>query len=630
MDGITTFLIDKLTVENVTHISINSLKEKGRRLPIHSVHRWWSRRFSALYRGILSSYLLGEEEVDLFYKSFYDPSLLKERAKDKLFFEPFCGGGTGLIEASLFGYNVIGVDVNPIATRATKASLLLVNKSIKSNTLKELAIKILDKALDQLKEFWTYDGKIISYVFVTKDKVPSWLTTYTANKKEHYILQCPHCKNIVVQNTFLPKYTTCPHCGYEFEITHKPKFKVSKKLPHAGRKWKIWALELRNPSEKWKKEVIPVEKNPEVHKWLENTSEQARELAKDIEMLLDTTNIEGLLEGKRLKREGVDHLSELYTWKQLLSFKIFSELAKDIPKKFKLLFSVALSESAKSSSLAAKWHSPIGEPVPAGAMKTYWIPEYTVETNPLAHVPGTLRPLARNSLASSFRAQIRALEYSYQMEKSVSNTQQVILGDSEIVSFPKNIDLAVVDPPYMDSVKSYASISLVHYGALKVFDHYGEFNDEQITKYDLTDIEKSEISRKPLEYKEKITKILSKLHENLNKYRGRVVFLYNRKNFEDWKLIMEAIRDSKYYPVAIYWTLGESPGSLARSSLKGLYAIVLTPTNTSQTQIVFNKVVKDLKRHYGVNIDRTIEKIAYKNMLKAIESVYSDLKIIER
>ena len=36
--------------------------EKGRRLPIHSIHKWWSRRFAIIYRFLLTTYLL--ESVD--------------------------------------------------------------------------------------------------------------------------------------------------------------------------------------------------------------------------------------------------------------------------------------------------------------------------------------------------------------------------------------------------------------------------------------------------------------------------------------------------------------------------------------------------------------------------------------
>ena len=69
------------------------LVEKGRRLPIHNIHRWWSRRFSYIYRFILASYLSSGEKVIEWMKK---PWLMRDASRGKYFYEPFAGGGTGL------------------------------------------------------------------------------------------------------------------------------------------------------------------------------------------------------------------------------------------------------------------------------------------------------------------------------------------------------------------------------------------------------------------------------------------------------------------------------------------------------------------------------------------------------
>ncbi|WP_456473020.1 hypothetical protein [Methanocaldococcus sp.] len=611
-------LIDELSPEEVIYISIKSLKEKGRRLPIHSIHRWWSRRFSATYRGILSSYLLDEKEKDIFYKSFDYPEILKCRANRKIFFEPFCGGGTGLVEAYLFGYNVFGIDVNPIATRISETILSLLSNihKINNNMYVNTSIKILDELLYELKDFWIYNDCIVSYVFITRDKVPSWIDTYRKNNKEHYIIRCPKCSHIF-ETTSKKEDINCPYCGEYFKMTHKPIYKINKKnLPKATKHHRIWAVELRDPNIKWKKRVLSVETNESLYEWIGYGSEKAKDLKFEIE---EEFPIWELKEGKRLKREGITKLNELYTWKQLVTFKMFAVKTKNLPKLYKFLYSLALSETAKSSSILAKWHSPIGEPVPAGAMKTYWVPEYTVETNPIAHIPNKLTPLARNSLASSIRMQIKIFNLNIQ---KISSKYNVVLGDSEVVEFPNNIDLAVVDPPYLDSVQSYASISLLHYGALKIYDKFANFKDKN-TSWNLLEVEKKEISRNVEQYKYKITKILEKIRKNLNK-NGRVVFLYNRINYEDWKIIAESFKDSKLYPTAIYWVLGESPGGLARSRLRGIFVIVLSKTPISKINIIFKEAINKFIKVAGdkINIDKKVERQAYNSMIKSISSTY--------
>ena len=612
-------LIDKLNLDEVVYISIKSLKEKARRLPIHSIHRWWSRRFSATYRGILSSYLLDTDEIDIFYDSFDSPEILKYKANGKVFFEPFCGGGTGLVEAFICGYDVVGIDVNPIATRITETTLSILSNMHKINNGNDYintSIRILDELLFDLKDFWIYNDCIVSYVFITRDRVPSWVDTYRKDNREHYIIRCPECSNIF-ETTIRKENICCPNCGESFEMTHKPVYKINKKnLPKATKLHRIWAVELRDPNLKWKKRVLSVEANESLYEWIYHSSERAKELKFEIE---DEFPIWKLKEGKRLKREGISKLDELYTWKQLITFKMFAEKTQNLPKLYKLLYSLALSETAKSSSILAKWHSPIGEPVPAGAMKTYWIPEYTVETNPVAHVPNTLRPLARNTLASSIRTHTKIFEYKIQ---NISSKYNVVLGDSEVVEFPNSINLAVVDPPYLDSVQSYASISLLHYGALKIYDKFANFENKN-SCLNLLEVEKREISRNAEQYKHKITKILKKIRENLTE-NGRVVFLYNRVKYEDWKIIAESFRDSNLYPTAIYWILGESPGGLARSKLRGIFAIVLSKTPSDEINIIFkdaiNKFIKLTKNK--INIDKKVEKMAYDSMIKSIFSAY--------
>jgi len=625
----TSLMLDNLTPEQVTHISIKSLEEKGRRIPLHSVHRWWSRRFSALYRGILSAYLLDRKETELFYEGFNNPQNFRIRAQNKTFFEPFCGGGTGISEAYLFGYDVYGVDVNPLATRIVGATLSLLRHSHELSDLETVSVDILDRTLRELKNFWIYKNKIISYIFVTKSKkVPSWITVYTQNKNKNYILRCPKCGNIFTIHT-KKDVAMCPLCNYEFKVTHKPEFKIkrSSELPRANKKWKVWAVEVRNPDKNWKKEVVSPELDGDLYFWLHESAESLEGIVYEIETLLNQLDLTSLIEGQRLQREGIKSFSELYSWRQLITFKRFAELSKDLPNIYKLLFSIALSESAKSSSFATKWYSPIGEPVPAGAMKTYWIPTYTVETNPLAHVWGHLRPLARNSIASALRNQVKVIT-SFDIREH-NNKKTIVQGDSELVPYPHTIDLAVVDPPYMDSVRSYTSLALVHYGPLFIFDNYADVSWRHIDTYNLAEIESNEIPRTRKEYENKLTKILSNINNHLNQRRGRVVVLYNRKSQEDWFPVINAIKNARFYPTLIFWTLGESPGGLARSKLKGLFCIVLRPHKVKKIRLTFTEPLETLSELKGISLSPNVETAAYEGLKATLQEVYPHIHLIE-
>ena len=72
-------LLDSIPGSVVATVVKLSLPENSKRLPIHRVHRWWSRRFAAVYRMVLASYLFeGEDEV---VRAVVEPSVMRGRAR---------------------------------------------------------------------------------------------------------------------------------------------------------------------------------------------------------------------------------------------------------------------------------------------------------------------------------------------------------------------------------------------------------------------------------------------------------------------------------------------------------------------------------------------------------------------
>ena len=619
----TYILLDNLDQSKVSYISIKSLSEKGRRLPIHSIHRWWSRRYSALYRGILSAYLIrSPDKHELFYSAFEDPRVLSNFAKGKTFFEPFCGGGTGLVEASLMGFNVWGIDINPLAAEISRAALNIIKSGNMESKYAEASIKILDEALKQLENFWIYNGQIVSYVHITRTKrVPTWVSTFSEEGKKYKILRCPHCAHvfsIAMENR--NSNLICPHCGSEFLVTYKPKYKIRiKNLPKESNKWYAWAVELRNPKNNWEKRLLMIEDNNDIGMWLSEGYESINNEIDDVIKLLNALNLSELKEGRRLQREGVSALSELYLPRQILSYKIVSILAKKLPVKLRKIFSLAVSESAKSSCIAVRWHPPISEPVPAVTMKTYWIPEYTVETNPLAHVWGTLKSLARNTIASSVRTQIRAMKET----KKRKVKSKVVTGNALETGYPQRIDIAVIDPPYNDRISSYASLAIVHYGVYEITRRYAFDNKNSILSI-LPNIEQSEIHYDRERFKKLLLEVTRRAKERL-KDDGRVIFMYSQESYNSWKAIFDVMKRVNLFPTIIFWTLGETPGGLARSQLRGIFVIVAKKNMVKSTKIIFEDILKDLKDY--VTLHKEAEMRAYKELVKAFNDVFSEQKL---
>ena len=96
---------------NVPFIAAMALKEKQIQQnyrPIIGVHKWFARRPGTLFRGLMLAEF-GDDDLERLFFESNDFSGLRIA-------DPFMGGGTPLIEANRLGCDVIGYDVNPMAT----------------------------------------------------------------------------------------------------------------------------------------------------------------------------------------------------------------------------------------------------------------------------------------------------------------------------------------------------------------------------------------------------------------------------------------------------------------------------------------------------------------------------------
>ena len=76
--------------------------------PFIGVHKWFARRPGTLFRGLLLAEFIRDRLEDTFFRS--------NDLKGIRIADPFMGGGTPLIEANRVGCDIVGFDVNPMAT----------------------------------------------------------------------------------------------------------------------------------------------------------------------------------------------------------------------------------------------------------------------------------------------------------------------------------------------------------------------------------------------------------------------------------------------------------------------------------------------------------------------------------
>jgi len=166
-------------IERVNEIAEKESRAKMHYRPIYTMHKWWARRLGCVFRTICLYALLDDpEKIDvhepgdeqetlsdeddlaemLANVSLSDPEALWDlypkdvRVEDKKILDPFMGGGTSLVEASRFGVESEGWDLNPVAWFVTKKQLEAGQTDVKE--LEAAFEEVEDDVADEITRYY--------------------------------------------------------------------------------------------------------------------------------------------------------------------------------------------------------------------------------------------------------------------------------------------------------------------------------------------------------------------------------------------------------------------------------------------------------------------------------------------
>ena len=285
-------------IERVNEIVAKESRAKQWYRPIYTMHKWWARRPGSLFRAI-TLYSLVNAETTAADVSVYEPGVnqtltaggpharedLEELATDvdtadpeslwQLYakdtriedgisvLDPFAGGGTTLVEASRFGVDTVGYDLNPVAWFVTKKELDAGDTSVER--LERAYERVREDVASEIKQYYrtpcpnaesgidtghAHDADVM-YNFWVKEldctscghTVPLFKDYRVAagryENDDQYNVLCPDCGEIRVVddhsqqcacdcgNEWVPAdgtvsrggYYTCPDCGLKESIT---------------------------------------------------------------------------------------------------------------------------------------------------------------------------------------------------------------------------------------------------------------------------------------------------------------------------------------------------------------------------------------------------------------------------
>lgn len=133
-------------------IDINRLAvpERNAFKPIYTMHKWFARRSSSVFRAILLGAMkpAGTDIMEEFYKDHTNDA----DTKGKVILDPFMGGGTTVVEALRLGCKVIGIDLNPVAWFIVKTEVEPVDLEELQGAFDRLAERRADWSGKPLKE----------------------------------------------------------------------------------------------------------------------------------------------------------------------------------------------------------------------------------------------------------------------------------------------------------------------------------------------------------------------------------------------------------------------------------------------------------------------------------------------
>ncbi|MCK4849195.1 MAG: hypothetical protein KAT16_09230, partial [Candidatus Heimdallarchaeota archaeon] len=206
--------------------------EAGRRQfyrPIYSVHKSWARRPGSTFRAIGLAHFLDEPlfnedhpEVSQFYQN--------HSFDGKIVLDPFCGGGTSLVELNRLGVKTIGIDLNPVAWLTTKKELDSFSEDDFIQEIQKLTLDVGNK----IKRFYqtscpvchSYKADIMYVFWVRTLKCPKCESTedlfkyYIIGKKQRKSLEtmiiCPDCNHLFYSKKDVKEDTHCPKCERQF------------------------------------------------------------------------------------------------------------------------------------------------------------------------------------------------------------------------------------------------------------------------------------------------------------------------------------------------------------------------------------------------------------------------------
>ena len=212
-------------IEPINKIATIEGKGSGALKPVYQVMKWWARRRSTVFRSILLSAVIKAPEDEgksskMVWDAYYGNHQSNKAFQKLRIADVFMGGGTTLIEGSRLGFEMHGIDLNPVAWLTVKNSSIHVNPE----DLATVYQNVKSKAWASLYPFFTckcphsHKAKLLD-LRTNKYLENATLTDIKNGERKHFSYVGPE-----LTYTFWAKHGPCQvtGCGHRTPILTNP------------------------------------------------------------------------------------------------------------------------------------------------------------------------------------------------------------------------------------------------------------------------------------------------------------------------------------------------------------------------------------------------------------------------
>lgn len=562
--------------------------------PATSTHKWWAKRLGSVFRGIIVGSLTDSRAQML---NAYETGAGLDAIT---IFDPFAGSGTTVVEAAKLGANVIGWDINPVATLVQRQAvqawdpdeLDCAYRSIERQSREEIdRVHRAESGETVLYYFWVATVPCPECSAVTRLFSSHVFARHAYPQRVPSAqLVCPECLDVVegIYNFTNAKCKNGHEFGYAGAVSGG-----AMTCPNGHQNSVLTALGGRTPSyEMYAKLVAGFDGK----RRYERISNFDRELYSECEDLLGRDSASLLMPSGRLEdgentkqaiRWGFSEWRQFFNARQLYSLGILGAAVRDVVaspcerEALCALFSGTLEFnnlfcSFKGEGTGAVRHMfshhilkpertpleahPWGTPASSGSFSTLYerrlVRAHLYKAEPADQI---LNGDSVDRIRGASRPLHRRIVESWAEMNGESDCVYLRTGDSSETDIPSaTVDLVVTDPPYMDNVH-YSELADFFHAWLRPLRPFATYPGSSATTRD----EKEVQSTSPDEFGAAIGAVWRECSRVLKK-DGLLAFTFHQARVSGWVALIEGLASAGLVVTSIQPVKGEMSTSTTK------------------------------------------------------------------